>query len=55
MDEKQFNKRRENLRIVDVFTMYTLYYDEVDESLWLWDGENFVGVRVEDLYGELLF
>ena len=54
MDINQFLKRQNELVRIDSFNDFTLYYDEKDKSLWIWNGTDFIGKSVGDLYEELM-
>lgn len=54
MGINQFNKRKENLEVIEAFIRFTLYYDRHDKSLWVWNGREFYGIDAEDLYEQLV-
>ena len=54
-DRKHFTQKEKELELIEAFETFSLYYDRKDKSLWVWDGENFVGISAESLYKDLLF
>lgn len=54
MDVVQFLKRQEELERIDSFDNFTLYYNKKEKTLWVWNGTDFLGKDVIDLYEELM-
>jgi hypothetical protein len=38
------------LILLDQFDNFTLYYDRIDKSLWVFDGKHFKGTDAEEFY-----
>lgn len=53
MSKELFEKNKKNLEIIEGFESYTLYYDKINKTLWMWDGLDFIGMDVDDFYRDL--
>jgi hypothetical protein len=54
LDKVNFDLRRPKLIIVKAFEEFTCYYDPTDSTFWFWNGTDFIGKGIEELYEDLM-